>query len=44
LLSCSKLANLVNKKQEARIARTILASLSDQDLDIAVMPGGARQY
>jgi len=32
------------QKQEARIAWTIPASLSDQDLDIAAMPGGARQY
>jgi len=37
-------ANLTYNKQEARIAWTILASLSGQDLDIAAMPGGTRQY
>jgi len=43
-LSCMMFANLAIQNKEARIAWTILAALSDLDLDIAAVPGGARQY
>ena len=45
IASCSRIWPIIlQQSKEARIARTILASLSDQDLHIAAMPGGARQF